>query len=374
MAGATIVVGACCARSVAWSPDGQRLAVGVADTLHVVRRDGAPLATLSLHGPAVTGVAWSPDGRTVAVGCRDGVVRVYGATGRLRATLTGHTRAVTSVAWSLDGQLVASGSADGTVRIWQTNHALLTTVYGDAQPVQSVSWSPLLQLPYGRMVAIAAGHAVRLAWLDGTVRFTLSHLGATTSVAWSPNGHTIAIGSRDNRVRLLNPIGRLSATLHGHTAAVTSVAWSPNSTMFASGSLDKTVRVWGARGRALATLTGQRGGIYSVVWSPDGTTVASAGGDGTVHLWRLAFGARRSARSLGTARTPKSQCRTPTNREDDDHVCNPVCAALTARRRNSHRLPVHERTSEGVCNHRQYLRAATVTLQGARRADAAVPW
>src|SRR5438874_12874499 len=72
MAGATIVVGVCCARSVAWSPDGQRLAVGVADTLHVVRSDGVPLATLSLHGHAVTSVAWSPDGRTVAVGCRDG--------------------------------------------------------------------------------------------------------------------------------------------------------------------------------------------------------------------------------------------------------------------------------------------------------------
>src|SRR5437870_2504712 len=62
MAGTTIVVGVCCASSVAWSPDGQRLAVGVADTLHVVRRDGTPLATLSLHGRAVTGVAWSPDG------------------------------------------------------------------------------------------------------------------------------------------------------------------------------------------------------------------------------------------------------------------------------------------------------------------------
>jgi dipeptidyl aminopeptidase/acylaminoacyl peptidase len=223
----------------------------------------------------------------VAVGCGDGRVRVYGATGRLRATLSGHTRAVTSVAWSLDGQLVASGSADGTVRIWQTNNELLTTVYGDAQPVQSVSWSPLLQLPYGRMVAIAAGHEVRLEWLDGTVRFAQSHLGTTTSVAWSPNGHTIAIGSRDKQVHLLNPIGRLSAALKGHTAAVTSVAWSPTSTMLASGSLDNTVRVWGARGQALATLSGQRGGIYSVAWSPDGQTLASAGWDGTVRLWTI---------------------------------------------------------------------------------------
>jgi WD40 repeat protein len=115
MASTTIVVGACCASSVSWSPDGQRLAVGVADTLHVVRRDGLALATLSLHGHAVTSVAWSPHGRTVAVGCRDGSVRVYGATGRLRATLTGHTRAVTSVAWSLDGpaDCLAQGHDDG---------------------------------------------------------------------------------------------------------------------------------------------------------------------------------------------------------------------------------------------------------------------
>src|SRR2546421_1615811 len=90
--------------------------------------------------------------------------------------------------------------------------------------------------------------------------------------------------------------------------------------------------------------------------------------------WRLALGVRLSARSLGTARTPKCERRTPKSREDADHVCDPVRSALNSRRRTSHRFPVHEWTAEGGCNHREYLRVATVTLQGARRADAAVPW
>ena len=84
-------------------------------------------------------------------------------------------------------------------------------------------------------------------------------------------------------------IGRHLRTLTGHTGSVNSVAYSPDGNTLASGSSDDTVRLWDARtGRHLRTLTEHTGSVNSVAYSPDGNTLASGSSDGTVLLWKLA--------------------------------------------------------------------------------------
>jgi WD40 repeat protein len=52
----------------------------------------------------VTSVAWSPDGTRLATTSNDATVRLWNpTTGHTTATLTGHTDRVTAVAWSPDG-------------------------------------------------------------------------------------------------------------------------------------------------------------------------------------------------------------------------------------------------------------------------------
>ncbi len=199
---------------------------------------------LNAGADVVHSVAWSPDGARLASGHGDGSVRVWNAAdGSLLRTLEGHTDVVNSVAWSPDGARLASGGDDGAAFVWDMTGGDEPKTVKLPQGVSSVAWSP-----DGRFLAVGSLDGTLHVWEPASQdepRLLGSHAGSVRNVAWSPDGAQLASASADGTVQIWNVAnGEVLFTLAGNTGEVFSAAWSQDGTRLVTANEDGTLRVW----------------------------------------------------------------------------------------------------------------------------------
>jgi WD40 repeat protein/tRNA A-37 threonylcarbamoyl transferase component Bud32 len=316
--------GAC---SLAFSPDGRRLACGGGNPL----RSGTParvtvwdaatgrllLTMKGKHSGPVTSVAFSPDGTRLAsastgldyprlvrgdlkaLTAPKGEVFLWDAdTGKEVTQLAG----CASVAFSPDGHYLATAGSHSAVLLYDVQTGRQEIAFdGPAGKIEDVAFSP-----DGKLLA-AAGFTYGFdenknriprrefkVWDTATRKETSAlpkSLGPVTAIAFGPGGTLATAGGKGVHLWDL-ATGAERRTLHGPGEELSGVKFSADGQRLAASCLDGTVRVWDPdTGQEISTFAGHRGEALGITFAPPGSgtsrRLASAGSDGRVKVWDL---------------------------------------------------------------------------------------
>jgi len=105
-------------------------------------------------------------------------------------------------------------------------------------------------------------------------------------VAFHPLDNQLAIGGRDNAVRLWDAeTGEQTAILSGHSDWITSLAYSPDGTVLASGGQDTNIWFWNIEtATSLRLIEDHQAEVKAMTFTPDGSYFISGDMNGLIRL------------------------------------------------------------------------------------------
>ncbi|TDD70350.1 hypothetical protein E1293_34870 [Actinomadura darangshiensis] len=260
-----------------------------------------------------TAIAAAPDGKALASGDTYGQIFLWSNNRWTGPFKGGPGVTINTMAFSPDGRYLATGGgtrtetatpvANGKVQLWDVRTGRPIADLGDSpQEVSSLAFSP-----DGHTLAAGVGATVRL-WDTATHRElgTLNNpSGPVSALAFTADGKTLATGA-DRTISLWDTGTRQSrgAPITGHGGKVASLAFDASGRMLASGGDDRTALLWDviSHRQLGAPLTGHTGAVTALAF--ENQTLTTTDVAATVRRWNTAMPANPTAAACAIAGRP----------------------------------------------------------------------
>ena len=313
--------------SIVYSPDGETIAIIVYGTIFLLDATTGEQKSMLEMGVEEL-FSFSPDGTTLAAVNESGIVQVwdtkggipikYGLEEETRVELevpiaTGKHKytfecvdSVRDIVFSPDGRTLTTVNANNTVQIWDTTTGELKYTLEHTSSVIGVSFSKFSNFNDGSkkdtsLIAVHSDKTVR-QWdtkaLVSQRTFSLAkHTDAIHSVAFSPDGRTLATASFDGNYLLWEiPSGLFKETLAEDSSASENIfvgSFSPDGNTFALG-VGGSVEILGlapAKVKKIINKGMERSQrwIRSIAYSPKENIIATGTGRVLI-LWNTIMG------------------------------------------------------------------------------------
>jgi WD40 repeat protein len=285
-----------------WSPYGSRLATTHDNVIRIWDPiTGEQRAVLEGHPNWINSIAWSPDGTKLAsasgfFALADGIpgeVRIWDTETHELLHLIGGDPLdpefeAKSVVWSRNSRFVAAITTGGTVTAWDAESGEMALTFDlDSEFRAKLAWSP-----NGRYFVVGGGDGMIHVY-DGFTGQSVRELPAQDEVTWdlqfNPEGTILASGHQNGVIIFWDvATWSMQRRVQHHKDDILTMSFSSDGTQLAAAGSDDLVRIVAVEsGEEVAVLDAHTGAAWDAIFSSDGQQIITSGLNYQLKVWDM---------------------------------------------------------------------------------------